>query len=46
VWSYAESIDFGQLLGRVFAEVRIECETFHNPVVDEEESNWLFLVRG
>jgi len=45
VWSYAESIDFGHLLERVFAEVRIECETFQNPVVEEEESNWLFLAR-
>jgi spermidine synthase len=45
VWSYAESTGFGHLLGRVFSEVRIERETFYNPVVEEEESNWLFLAR-
>jgi len=45
VWSYAESAAFAQLLGRVFAEVRVERVTFWNPVAEEEESNWLFLAR-
>ena len=45
VWSYAESKGFAQLLGRVFGEVRIERVTFPNPVVEEEETNWLFLAR-
>jgi spermidine synthase len=45
VWSYAESPAFAKLLGRVFAEVRVERVTFWNPVSEEEESNWLFLAR-
>lgn len=45
VWSYAESIPFSQALERVFSEVRIECVTFPNPVIGEDESNWLYLAR-
>lgn len=45
VWSYAESVDFAELLERVFGEVRVECLNFQNPAVEEEESNWLFLAR-
>ena len=45
VWSYAESKGFAQLLERVFGEVRIERLTFRNPVIEEEEVNWLFLAR-
>jgi len=45
VWSYAASSAFEKLLGQVFAEVRVERETFWNPVAEEEESNWLFLAR-
>jgi len=46
VWSYAESDAFAELLRRVFREVRVERLRFTNPVVDEEESNWLFLARA
>ncbi len=45
VWSYAESLDFARVLERVFGGVRIEKVTFFNPVIGEEESNWLFLAR-
>jgi spermidine synthase len=45
VWSYAESSAFGALLGRVFSEVRIERLAFRNPVLEEDEVNWLFLAR-
>jgi len=45
VWSYAESEAFAELLRRVFREVRVEQLRFTNPVVEEEESNWLFLAR-
>jgi spermidine synthase len=45
VWSYAESLRFAQLLGRVFGEVRVERVTFANPAIEEEETNWLFLAR-
>jgi len=45
VWSYAESIDFAELLERVFGEVRVERLNFQNPALEEEESNWLFLAR-
>lgn len=45
VWSYAESRDFAALLARVFGEVRVERITFWNAVIEEEESNWLFLAR-
>ncbi len=46
VWSYSESPTFAEVLRRVFGEVRLEPVTFRNPVVDEEETNWLFFGRG
>ena len=46
VWSYAESPRFAESLRAVFSEVRIEPVTFANRVLDEEETNWLYLVRG
>lgn len=45
VWSYDESPAFAALLQRVFREVRIERLAFTNPVLAEEETNWLFLGR-
>jgi spermidine synthase len=45
IWSYAESRSFAQLLSQVFGEVRVERVTFWNPVIEQEESNWLFLAR-
>lgn len=45
VWSYDESPAFAALLGRVFRELCVERLAFANPVVGEEEVNWLFLAR-
>jgi spermidine synthase len=45
VWSYAESTAFAALLRRVFRDVRVQQLQFTNPVLEEEESNWLFLAR-
>lgn len=32
-------------LRQVFDEVRVEPVTFHNDLVDEERTDWLFLAR-
>ncbi len=45
VWSYAESSPFAEALNRVFAEVRIEPVTYHNQLVDEHPTDWLFFAR-
>jgi spermidine synthase len=45
VWSYAESAPFGEALRAVFREVRVEPVRFENPVVDDEETNWLYFAR-
>ena len=45
VWSYAESSPFASALRRVFAEVRIEPVHFHNPLIDEDTTDWLFFAR-
>ena len=45
VWSYAESPPFADALRRVFREVRVEPVTFDNPVLGEDETNWLFFAR-
>jgi len=45
VWSYSDSPPFVEALGRVFREVRVETESFYNPMVGEEETNWLFYAR-
>lgn len=46
VWSYAASSPFASALHRVFAEVRLEEITVWNDLVDEEQTDWLFLARG
>jgi spermidine synthase len=46
VWSYAESPNFAATLRRVFREVRVEPLHFENPVLLDEETNWLFFARG
>lgn len=45
VWSYAKSTGFAETLRAVFAEVQVEPLTFWNPVLEEEETNWLFFSR-
>jgi spermidine synthase len=46
VWSYAESSPFADELRSVFDEVRVEPVTFHNQLVDEDATDWLFFARG
>ncbi len=46
VWSYAESSPFVAALRSVFGRVDVEVVTFENHVVEETETNWLFLVRA
>jgi spermidine synthase len=46
VWSYAESSPFEQALRSVFREVRVESVTFHNQLVSEDATDWLFFARA
>ncbi len=46
VWSYAESSPFADALRDVFEQVRVEPVTFHNRLVDEQVTDWLFFARG
>lgn len=45
VWSYAESSPFERALREVFPEVRVEPVAFFNPMIDEENTDWLFFAR-
>jgi spermidine synthase len=45
VWSYAESSDFERALREAFAEVRVRPVAFHNALIDEETTDWLFFAR-
>ena len=45
VWSYAESSPFVDALRSVFREVRVEPVTFHNRLVGEDATDWLFFAR-
>ncbi|MEZ5988758.1 MAG: hypothetical protein R3F30_06485 [Planctomycetota bacterium] len=44
VWSYAEDPGFEAALREVFAEVRVEPVTFDNPLIDEEQTDWLYFA--
>ncbi len=46
VWSYAESSPFVDALHEVFEHVHVESVTYHNQLVDEYPTDWLFLARG
>jgi spermidine synthase len=46
VWSYAAHSPFATSLHRVFTEVRLEPITVWNDLVDEEQTDLLFLARG
>lgn len=46
VWSYAESSPFTEALAEVFAEVRAVPVAFHNDIIDEETTDWLFFARS
>lgn len=45
VWSWAASEPFERALREVFDEVRTEPVTYHNEMVDEERTDWLFFAR-
>jgi len=45
VWSYAESPRFAGTLREAFGNAVVEPLTFWNPVLEEEETNWLFFAR-
>jgi len=45
VWSYAESSPFADAMREVFKEVRVEPVTVFNPLVEEEQTDWLFFAR-
>ena len=45
VWSYAESSPFADALAQVFEEVHAVPVTFHNDVINEETTDWLFFAR-
>jgi len=46
VWSYAESSPFAHALRSVFHEVRVEPVTFHNRLLGEDATDWLFFARA
>lgn len=45
VWSYAESSPFSEALRNVFDEVVVERVTYHNDLIDDEITDWLFFAR-
>lgn len=45
VWSYAESSPFSEALRAVFDVVEVERVTYHNDLIDEEITDWLFFAR-
>lgn len=45
VWSYAESSPFADALRVVFDEVRVEPVSYHNQMIDEMRTDWLFFAR-
>lgn len=46
VWSYAESSPFALALRSVFEDVRVEPVRFHNRLVGEDATDWLFFARA
>lgn len=45
VWSYAESSPFAEAMSAVFERVDVEQVSFENSLIEETETNWLFLGR-
>jgi len=43
VWSYAESSDFSEALRSTFDSVQVEPIKTYNPLVDHEQTDWLFF---
>lgn len=46
IWSSAEQSAFSDALRCVFAEVAVRPVTFHNDLVGEETTDWLFFARA
>ena len=46
VWSYAESSPFAEALRDVFSHVRVEPITYHNALIDQQHTDWLFFAHG
>jgi len=46
VWSYAESSPFSEALREVFRDVQAVPIRFHNDVIGEDTTDWLFFARG
>lgn len=44
VWSYASSSPFSEALKQVFKQVRLETISFENTLLNEKETDWLFLA--
>jgi spermidine synthase len=45
IWSYSESSPFAETLRAAFAVVEIVPVSFVNDLVDEEQTDWLFVAR-
>lgn len=45
IWSYAESPGFADAMREVFDSVVVRPLHFRNPVIDDQETNWLFFGR-
>lgn len=45
VWSYSDSSPFVDALHDTFAEVQIEQVTVFNPLIKEDQTDWLFFAR-
>lgn len=45
VWSYAEDSPFASAMREVFGDVHAEPVTVENDLVDEEQTDWLFIAR-
>jgi len=46
VWSYTESSPFADALRAVFEQVRVEPVTYDNRLIDQQQTDWLFVARG
>ena len=45
VWSYAESSPFADAMNEVFADVSVVPVSYHNELIDETRTDWLFFGR-
>ena len=45
IWSYADNSPFTDALRSVFRKVQLESVTVFNPLIEEEQTDWLFFAR-